>query len=295
MSLTANEQWKKIDDGGKGKSNGEGMTFRLPPDLIDQKVQGIDSSVGQYKSDSIILSFDYGMYSDPLTSYSKRPDYQESEIKIDGRVAKKIIYKDDAVKGFAYVVGLHVSNTTKTKLTMMAYCKDKKDIKIVEEIFTTVKFLKKPEESILKLFGGKENFEIVQKYEKVTAHRVTPVLKKGDKETILSSAVLSNTQADKLVELLNDKNNVYDSSKLCSPIAGVLLTFEKGDKKMNLRICFECQMIVFGDEPQPKEKKDDDFSDDERAPRADVDPIHLHLVKLAKELFPKDEVMQKLK
>lgn len=93
--------------------------------------------------------------------------------------------------------------------------------------------------------------------------------------------MLPKVQIEKLVELFgDDKNYIWGDQKKCIPKPGVLIEFEKGDQKVSLRICFECQIVISGD----KTKNIGYF-----------DPIHLALVKLTKEIFPKDEVIQKLK
>lgn len=39
------------------------FTFMAPPDLIEEQVQGIDSFIGRYRSDSLTVFFDHGPYS----------------------------------------------------------------------------------------------------------------------------------------------------------------------------------------------------------------------------------------
>ena len=45
-----------------------------------------------FKSDKMTLSVEYGMYVNPLTSYSSEPDYEEHWSEINGRRAKVITF-----------------------------------------------------------------------------------------------------------------------------------------------------------------------------------------------------------
>lgn len=278
------------DENRKTITVGKSFTFQIPQELIDQKVQGMDSLAGQYKSASIQLSFDYGMYANDLKANAKKAAYQENEIKINGKLAKKVSYKDDAIKDFPIVVGLHIADVVgdgkeafgKSKLTMMAYCKDKKDIKIVEDIFSTIKFADDNNVKVAEFLGGKNNLEVLQKFDKATAFRIETGDQENEKNAkVLSTTTLTKAQSQKLVELLSSDNSyIWDESKKCLPNPGVLIEFEKGAQKISLRFCFECQILILGDTT----KKHVDF-----------DPITQELIKLMKEVFPKDAAIQKLK
>jgi hypothetical protein len=65
----------------------DAFTFRAPPDLVEQHVQGIDSLVGKYDSPTLELSYDYGMYSDPLEGESYR-SWTFRNVTVDGRRAR---------------------------------------------------------------------------------------------------------------------------------------------------------------------------------------------------------------
>ena len=44
----------------------DAFTFEGPPDLVEIPTHGIDSYVGEYRSPTMKVSFDYGWYSSPL-------------------------------------------------------------------------------------------------------------------------------------------------------------------------------------------------------------------------------------
>ena len=88
--------WQKIDIEQK-------FSFYLPPEFKEVKVQGEDSLVRQYKSETANLNLDYGGFSDPLTGYADKPGYKEQTLTIDGYAAKSISYGTAG----AYVAAVH--------------------------------------------------------------------------------------------------------------------------------------------------------------------------------------------
>lgn len=97
-------------------SAGRAFTFRAPADLKPVPVQGMDSFVGQYENDAFEVSFDYGMYSDPLT----HADLAGREVIVDERRAR-LARKDK-------YVGIHFANVTEfAGLTMSVKLKSGDD------------------------------------------------------------------------------------------------------------------------------------------------------------------------
>jgi hypothetical protein len=104
------------------------FTFKAPPDLQPEQVQGIDSFIGRYVSQSMTVSFDYGWYSDPMD----REGFDRSSTTIDGRRAY-IVRKSD-------VMGVHFPEVQgDTKLTMRAELHGA-DPETIETIFRTIDF-----------------------------------------------------------------------------------------------------------------------------------------------------------
>ena len=77
--------WQTISANGK-------FTFKAPPDLKPEPVQGIDSFVGKYASPTLEVTFDYGWYSDPMNGEG----YTSREITVDGKSAR-LVTKGDVV------------------------------------------------------------------------------------------------------------------------------------------------------------------------------------------------------
>jgi len=89
------------------------FSFWGPPDLKEENVQGIDSYVGQFVSPKMILTFDYGMYSNPLND----PKYKREATTVDGKEAFLVQWDGG--------VGLYVPRVTadgRTRLQMSIAC-----------------------------------------------------------------------------------------------------------------------------------------------------------------------------
>lgn len=130
----ASHETPLVPDGWQLIKAGDGFTFKAPPDLVQQQVQGIDSFVGEYVSPGMVLSFDFGWYSDPMD----RQGYERSDTTIDGRAAY-IARNGDEMGVHFPTVDKSSKSETKVKLTM--YVKlNGADPKAVETIFHTIDF-----------------------------------------------------------------------------------------------------------------------------------------------------------
>lgn len=114
---------------------GELFTFKAPPDLKQEKIQGTDSFVQKYVSETMVLSFDYGWHSDPMD----REGYERTKTTIDGREA--YIVREDKM------IGVHFPKVDdKTKLTMHVYLRGA-DPKDAQTIFRSIDFPEKEPEA----------------------------------------------------------------------------------------------------------------------------------------------------
>ena len=78
----ADDSWQDVEVGD--------LAFRLPPDVVDQEVQGIDSLVGQYEGGGLSVAFDYGIYS---TSFDELDEYgpTETTVEVDGLEGRLLV------------------------------------------------------------------------------------------------------------------------------------------------------------------------------------------------------------
>jgi hypothetical protein len=87
------------------EAGGSAFTLRLPPRFHADRVQGIDSEVGQWSAEDASIEYDYGWYSDALASAPQGASAVEScEGTVGGRRARVRRYRGP--KG-EYVVDAH--------------------------------------------------------------------------------------------------------------------------------------------------------------------------------------------
>lgn len=137
---TAPADWQNVNVADR-------FQLRLPPDMKEQKVQGIDSLVSRFGSDQITLSSDYVWYSDPL-KYDDKKGYQRKAMVIGGKEALIVTFQDHREgEPMPFVTGVHFPSVTgdgKVRLTVYATCRDEKAQQTARRIFETITFPKRP-------------------------------------------------------------------------------------------------------------------------------------------------------
>jgi hypothetical protein len=127
-----------------------GAEFYLPADFVETPVRGIDSCVGEFHSEHVVLRLDSLGYYTPNASlrdgYRHAPQMVYSETRVDGRRAEIITsYRDDAASRNAdlnYAVVLFVPAMSRSggNFMMSADCKTPTDRETVLNIFRSVRF-----------------------------------------------------------------------------------------------------------------------------------------------------------
>lgn len=79
-------QWHKINVG-------DVFTFLSPVELSSSGAVGIDSAVGEWHGDGLVVRSDYGLFGDPLTGHQNRTNRKVFEELID-RVPARIVAYD---------------------------------------------------------------------------------------------------------------------------------------------------------------------------------------------------------
>ena len=127
--------------------------FNVPSNMQEVEVQGVDSFVKQYESDSIKLSFDYGWYSNNFGGWPEDTAFEE--VVIGGRSARVGTVKSEFRKGFPYATQIHFKLDDDIKLSMFAACETVVDVTIAHGIFETILFKKEPDKKLnSKAAGG---------------------------------------------------------------------------------------------------------------------------------------------
>lgn len=77
--------FKAVDIGSK-------LRISLPAGLVQVEEHGIDSDIYRWTGEGIEVQIDHGLFSDPLTSYAGRSDYELNVEAIDGHLARIISF-----------------------------------------------------------------------------------------------------------------------------------------------------------------------------------------------------------
>jgi hypothetical protein len=119
--------WRKLDAGPFSISSPAGWEFHQLP--------GVDSYVGEFVGDGVVLTFDFGRYSTELRN-AKRPAYVIDRNRIDGRTARVVTPQTpgSGITGVYVALGRH-----------RAICLWGKDLtaaqqELVLKIFRTLRF-----------------------------------------------------------------------------------------------------------------------------------------------------------
>lgn len=133
--------WKRVDAGAS-------FSFWLPEDMQQQRATGIDSLVGEYRSPNMRITFDYGLYSNPLTSYSNSSGCEEDTTTISGRDARIVeCKKARSDSTYEYFAAIHFSEVHpaaegggSVKLTMEAEFNQEGDLETARKILESIAF-----------------------------------------------------------------------------------------------------------------------------------------------------------
>jgi|GEM_PF-2365976 hypothetical protein len=124
--------------------------FCGPEELRKHKVQGIDSFVGAFISDTMRIDFDLGIWSDPLTELDDQAQFNLDSTIIDGRTARLVscLYNGQTQSGHAYIAAAHfprIHDTyPETKLTLWVEGASTTEQDTALALFKTVRFHDSP-------------------------------------------------------------------------------------------------------------------------------------------------------
>ena len=132
----------------------DSFSFFVPPDLIEEKVQGEDSVVGAFSNPKMHLSYDFGRYSNPLESENRDGGpivdrmISRQEVTLSDApavlVTKEVFWTTRATP--AFISGVHfprvpvMGGGEGTRLTIMAICDDLADCARAEGIYRSIEF-----------------------------------------------------------------------------------------------------------------------------------------------------------
>ena len=120
-----------------------GFSMRLPPEVRGGPVQGIDSSVGEFESRYLKLSYDYGMWSCPTEGARNAAESHEEKWMINGEAAAVLSWRFPAYsKEFSRFLMVHFPNAGPAggKLSVFAWFDEEAHAATVKEIFQSIEF-----------------------------------------------------------------------------------------------------------------------------------------------------------
>lgn len=127
--------WSRVSVAGE-------FSLELPPELTLDPKRGTDALYRSYRSDALVVSMDYGWYSNPLVDVAG-DDLERQAIQVDGHTATHVRYRDRAAdSGLEYVVALHVPDTGKgqVKLTIVAHASSEHHRNRADRILRSLRF-----------------------------------------------------------------------------------------------------------------------------------------------------------
>lgn len=125
------------------KVNATYFEFSLPDNFKKVARHGDDSYVGEYQSKTVLLSFDYGLYSNSLQKLDSYSEYLERTEIIHGHKAKIVTYTKPSTK---FVIAINFPKGGRlyksgNALTIISICRSKRDYEVVQKIYASIRFL----------------------------------------------------------------------------------------------------------------------------------------------------------
>jgi hypothetical protein len=74
---------------------GNRIRLSVPADVSPSAEPSIDSGASLWRGEGVTVIFDEGPFSDPLTSYSNRPNYRMTDEVIGGRRARVVSFEPE--------------------------------------------------------------------------------------------------------------------------------------------------------------------------------------------------------
>jgi hypothetical protein len=149
--------------------------------------------------------------------------------------------------------------------------------------FLTARSSATPE--LRKLYGGSEGFAVLQKAERIEAFRLNHNYRAGQEPTVTEGPItVSQPVAQQLISVLSAHEAYgWNYAKGCIPVWGVRLSFYHGADRVDILLCFQCNLLLVSLNGTQTTGDVEDF-----------DPIRPQLVQAMKAIFPNDQVIQNL-
>jgi hypothetical protein len=145
------------------------------------------------------------------------------------------------------------------------------------------------EADLRRTFGGPAGLAALRSADRVEAFRIdnsaqpksSPSARLADYTILAGPIAVPESDSPKLRDALEDKNTYRHLHKACLPQPGVRLDFIRGDDRLSVLLCFECDMAM-------------NFLNGSFVGGGDFDDARPALVGAARSLFPNDPMIQSL-
>jgi len=136
MSMSPNQSWHDV-------AVGKLLVFASPVQLASAEVTGIDSAVGEWRGEGLLVRTDYGLFVDPLTGYQSRPGSRIVQELIDGRRARIVAFDQDDGSRFtaAHFADLGVRDRAPEKLTFVVISRGARTAEEALRMIRSIRFV----------------------------------------------------------------------------------------------------------------------------------------------------------
>jgi len=142
---------------------------------------------------------------------------------------------------------------------------------------------------IARIFGGAQGLSVLHHADRIEAYRVdTPADRNSssialeDFPIIKGPIAISQSDAEPLLATLQDRNSyLWDMPKGCELVPGVRFDFIRGNDRLSVLLCFQCDMTA-------------NYLNGKIVGGGNTDKVRPTLVRVARSLFPDDAKIQSL-
>ena len=118
------------------------FTFSLPAGMHKTSAHGVDSYVSEFEGESMIVSFDYGFYSNDFSGWPASTEFET--VSIDGLQAKIGVVHEGFHHRFDHSAQIYFSHTARPQggysLSMFASCRTPEDFALAKKVFHSIRF-----------------------------------------------------------------------------------------------------------------------------------------------------------
>jgi hypothetical protein len=142
---------------------------------------------------------------------------------------------------------------------------------------------------IRRIFGGSSGMAALNHADRMEAYRVEPPADRNTSSNALEDfpiikgpIAISQSDSQELLATLQDRNSyLWDLKKGCTIIPGVRFDFVRGNDRLSVLVCFQCDMVV-------------NYLNGKIVGGGNTDKVRPTLVRIARSLFPDDPTIQSL-